>query len=154
MPTRCCTRRRAPTKAEVFGYYTAIAEVMLPHIAGRPVTRKRWPNGVDEPAFFEKQLASSAPDWLNRGTDHAQVGHHHLPDHRQPATDWRGSPSRRRWKCTCRSGGSWQLKARVRRRAWCSTSIPVTDVTMPQLCDVARAIRDLMDRHRADHVSR
>src|SRR5947209_6529472 len=41
---------------------------MLPHIAGRPVTRKRWPNGVGEPAFFEKQLASSAPDWLHRGS--------------------------------------------------------------------------------------
>jgi bifunctional non-homologous end joining protein LigD len=56
------------TKAEVFEYYVAIAEVMVPHIAGRPVTRKRWPNGVDEPAFFEKQLASSAPDWLQRGS--------------------------------------------------------------------------------------
>src|SRR6476659_10073495 len=41
---------------------------MIPHIAGRAVTRKRWPNGVDEPAFFEKQLASSAPDWLNRAS--------------------------------------------------------------------------------------
>jgi bifunctional non-homologous end joining protein LigD len=56
------------TKAEIFEYYVSIAEVMLPHIAGRPVTRKRWPNGVGEPAFFEKQLASSAPDWLHRGS--------------------------------------------------------------------------------------
>lgn len=56
------------TKAEVFEYYLAVAEAMLPHIAGRPVTRKRWPNGVDQPAFFEKQLASSAPDWLQRGS--------------------------------------------------------------------------------------
>src|SRR5690349_16087797 len=56
------------TKEAVFGYYTAIAEFMLPHIAGRPVTRKRWPNGVDEPSFFEKQLAESAPDWLSRET--------------------------------------------------------------------------------------
>ncbi len=56
------------TKAEIFDYYVAIAEVMVPHIAGRPVTRKRWPNGVEEPAFFEKQLASSAPDWLHRGS--------------------------------------------------------------------------------------
>ena len=54
------------TKGDVFEYYTRIAGVMLPHIAGRPVTRKRWPNGVDEPSFFEKQLASSAPDWLDR----------------------------------------------------------------------------------------
>jgi DNA ligase D-like protein (predicted polymerase)/DNA ligase D-like protein (predicted ligase)/DNA ligase D-like protein (predicted 3'-phosphoesterase) len=56
------------TKAEVFDYYVAIAEVMVPHIAGRPVTRKRWPNGVGQPDFFEKQLASSAPDWLDRGS--------------------------------------------------------------------------------------
>jgi DNA ligase D-like protein (predicted ligase)/DNA ligase D-like protein (predicted polymerase)/DNA ligase D-like protein (predicted 3'-phosphoesterase) len=56
------------TKAEVFDYYVNIADVMIPHIAGRAVTRKRWPNGVDEPSFFEKQLASSAPDWLDRGT--------------------------------------------------------------------------------------
>ena len=56
------------TKAEIFDYYVTIADVMLPHIAGRPVTRKRWPNGVEQPAFFEKQLASSAPDWLHRGS--------------------------------------------------------------------------------------
>ena len=55
-------------KADVFDYYTSIAEVMVPHIAGRPATRKRWPNGVDQAAFFEKQLASSAPDWLDRGS--------------------------------------------------------------------------------------
>jgi DNA ligase D-like protein (predicted polymerase)/DNA ligase D-like protein (predicted ligase)/DNA ligase D-like protein (predicted 3'-phosphoesterase) len=54
------------TKEEVFDYYVNIAEVMIPHIAGRAVTRKRWPNGVDEPSFFEKQLASSAPDWMDR----------------------------------------------------------------------------------------
>ena len=55
-------------KSEVFRYYTAISEVMLPHIAGRPATRKRWPNGVAEKAFFEKKLAKSAPAWLHRGT--------------------------------------------------------------------------------------
>jgi bifunctional non-homologous end joining protein LigD len=56
------------TKADVFGYYTSIAGVMLPHLAGRPATRKRWPDGVDEPSFFEKALPKSAPDWLTRGT--------------------------------------------------------------------------------------
>ncbi len=61
-------RPKAVTKAQVFDYYINIAEAMLPHIVGRPATRKRWPNGVDEASFFEKQLASSAPDWLDRGT--------------------------------------------------------------------------------------
>ncbi|OBG18376.1 ATP-dependent DNA ligase [Mycolicibacterium celeriflavum] len=56
------------TKAEVFDYYVGIAEAMIPHMAGRAVTRKRWPNGVEESSFFEKQLASSAPDWLDRAS--------------------------------------------------------------------------------------
>lgn len=54
------------TKSEVIEYYTSIAPAMLPHIVGRAVTRKRWPNGVEQPSFFEKNLASSAPDWLDR----------------------------------------------------------------------------------------
>jgi DNA ligase D-like protein (predicted ligase)/DNA ligase D-like protein (predicted polymerase)/DNA ligase D-like protein (predicted 3'-phosphoesterase) len=56
------------TKADVFDYYVRVSEFMLPHLAGRPTTRKRWPNGVDEPSFFEKQLAASAPEWLPRGS--------------------------------------------------------------------------------------
>ncbi|WAJ44394.1 ATP-dependent DNA ligase [Mycobacterium sp. Aquia_216] len=56
------------TKSDIFHYYTAIAEVMVPHIAGRAATRKRWPNGVEQPSFFEKQLASTAPDWLPRAS--------------------------------------------------------------------------------------
>ncbi|PFG35333.1 bifunctional non-homologous end joining protein LigD [Flavimobilis soli] len=59
------------TKGEVIDYYLAIAPVMIPHVAGRPVTRKRWVNGVgtaDEPGqvFFEKNLAASAPRWVHR----------------------------------------------------------------------------------------
>jgi bifunctional non-homologous end joining protein LigD len=56
------------TKGDVFGYYTGVADMMVPHLAGRPATRKRWPNGVDKAAFFEKELAKSAPAWLHRGT--------------------------------------------------------------------------------------
>jgi DNA ligase D-like protein (predicted ligase)/DNA ligase D-like protein (predicted polymerase)/DNA ligase D-like protein (predicted 3'-phosphoesterase) len=56
------------TKADVFDYYVRVSDVMVPHIAGRPATRKRWPNGVEQASFFEKQLASSAPDWLPRAS--------------------------------------------------------------------------------------
>ncbi|MQY19264.1 ATP-dependent DNA ligase [Nocardia macrotermitis] len=54
------------TKGQVIEYFTAIAPALLPHIAGRAVTRKRWPNGVTESAFFEKNLAAHAPKWLDR----------------------------------------------------------------------------------------
>lgn len=56
------------TKAQVVDYYVAIAPAMLPHIRGRPVTRKRWPNGVAHASFFEKNLPDSAPKWLARRT--------------------------------------------------------------------------------------
>lgn len=61
-------RPKGVTKGQVFDYYVGIAEAMIPHIAGRAVTRKRWPNGVEESSFFEKQLASSAPEWLERAS--------------------------------------------------------------------------------------
>src|ERR1700748_2998833 len=56
------------TKADIFDYYVRVSEVMVPHIAGRAATRKRWPNGVEQSSFCEKQLASSAPDWLPRAS--------------------------------------------------------------------------------------
>ncbi|MEI2776663.1 MAG: non-homologous end-joining DNA ligase [Tetrasphaera sp.] len=54
------------TKAEVLHYYAQVGAVMLPHMAGRPVTRVRWPHGVAGPSFFEKNLPSGAPSWLPR----------------------------------------------------------------------------------------
>ena len=57
------------TKGDVLGYYAAVAEWMLPHVEGRPATRKRWVNGVDGQVFFEKNLPDSAPEWVaRRGT--------------------------------------------------------------------------------------
>jgi bifunctional non-homologous end joining protein LigD len=51
------------TKGEVIDYYSRIAPVMLPHLAGRPATLKRYPNGVDGKFFFEKNAPSHRPDW-------------------------------------------------------------------------------------------
>jgi len=52
------------TKGEVIDYYSRIAPVLLPHLAGRPVTLRRYPNGVDAPSFFEKNAARNAPEWM------------------------------------------------------------------------------------------
>ncbi len=52
------------TKAEIISYYLAISETMLPHLAGRCMTRVRFPNGVDAPPFFEKNAPAGAPDWV------------------------------------------------------------------------------------------
>ncbi len=54
------------TKAGVIDYYTRIAPAVLPHLAGRPLTLKRYPDGVDAEFFYEKQIPRHAPDWVAR----------------------------------------------------------------------------------------
>jgi bifunctional non-homologous end joining protein LigD len=56
------------TKAQVIDYYVRIAPVLLPHLAGRPVTFTRWPDGVEGQTFFEKNSARHAPQWVRRVT--------------------------------------------------------------------------------------
>ncbi len=56
------------TKAEVIQYYVHVAPVLLPHLAGRPVTFTRWPDGVDGQQFYEKNSARHAPEWVRRVT--------------------------------------------------------------------------------------
>jgi len=52
------------TKGQVIDYYARIADVLLPHLAGRPLTVKRYPDGVDGKFFFEKNAPSHKPDWV------------------------------------------------------------------------------------------
>jgi bifunctional non-homologous end joining protein LigD len=56
------------TKGEVIDYYTRIAPVLLPHLMDRPLTVKRYPNGVDGPFFFEKNAARGTPSWVRTVT--------------------------------------------------------------------------------------
>ncbi|HEX4727316.1 MAG TPA: non-homologous end-joining DNA ligase [Jatrophihabitans sp.] len=52
------------TKAEVLDYYARIAPVLLRYLADRPVTRIRWPDGVQTKPFFEKNIPVHTPSWL------------------------------------------------------------------------------------------
>jgi bifunctional non-homologous end joining protein LigD len=51
-------------KGEVIDYYTRVAPALLPHLAGRPLTVKRYPNGVEGAFFFEKNASRGTPDWV------------------------------------------------------------------------------------------
>ncbi|HET6917838.1 MAG TPA: hypothetical protein VFI46_00060, partial [Jiangellaceae bacterium] len=55
-------------KAEVVDYYTRIAPVLVPHLADRPLTRKRWPDGVAAASFFEKNAPRGTPQWVRTVT--------------------------------------------------------------------------------------
>jgi bifunctional non-homologous end joining protein LigD len=52
------------TKADLIGYYLTVAPVLLPHLLGRPLTLKRYPDGVDAEHFYEKQCPGHRPEWV------------------------------------------------------------------------------------------
>ncbi len=53
------------TKRDVINFYAAVADLLVPHLQGRPLSLKRYPNGIDQDYFFQKD-ASGFPDWLHR----------------------------------------------------------------------------------------
>jgi bifunctional non-homologous end joining protein LigD len=52
------------TKGQLIDYYSRIAPVLLPHLRNRPLTLKRYPNGVEDKYFYEKRRPSHAPEWV------------------------------------------------------------------------------------------
>ena len=54
------------TKRDLAAYYAAVATSMLPHIRARPVTLERFPSGIGEHGFLQKDVARGFPDWLQR----------------------------------------------------------------------------------------
>jgi DNA ligase D-like protein (predicted ligase)/DNA ligase D-like protein (predicted polymerase)/DNA ligase D-like protein (predicted 3'-phosphoesterase) len=140
------------TKAEVFDYYLGIADVMIPHIAGRAVTRKRWPNGVEESSFFEKQLASSAPDWLRRGTIVHKSGTTTYPIiDTVEGVAWLAQQASLevhvpQWRFVAggRSGAGENTEHPGPATRLVFDLDPGEGVEMKQLCEVAKEVRDLM----------
>jgi bifunctional non-homologous end joining protein LigD len=56
------------TKGEVIDYYSRMADTILPHLLDRPLTRIRYPNGVDKHGFFEKNVPAGLPAWVRHET--------------------------------------------------------------------------------------
>ena len=68
------------TKGQVIDYYARIAPVLVPHLAGRPLTLKRYPEGVDHEYFFEKNATQYRPEWVKTapiwsGSNHRAVNY-------------------------------------------------------------------------------
>ena len=61
-PTKFCGGKF--TKADVLSYYERVAQFLLPHFRNRPVTLKRYPNGVFGEAFYEKDAPGFTPRWV------------------------------------------------------------------------------------------
>jgi bifunctional non-homologous end joining protein LigD len=63
------------TKKDVIDYYVRIAPAILPHLSGRALTRKRYPDGVDGEPFFEKNAPMHKPDWVKTAPIWSEGGH-------------------------------------------------------------------------------
>lgn len=67
------------SKGEVAAYYEAVAEVLIPHLRGRPVTMERYPSGIGAKGFMQKDVVKGFPPWLERVEVPKQGGSTHYP---------------------------------------------------------------------------
>jgi bifunctional non-homologous end joining protein LigD len=74
------------TKGDLIEYYRAVAHVLLPHLRERPFTMRRYPDGAEGKAFFQKDAPSHMPDWIP--TFHVQVSTRESP----PRKKWIDAP--------------------------------------------------------------
>ena len=133
------------TKADVLRYYARIADVMIPHCADRPVTRKRWPNGVDGEVFFQKNLGGGTPAWVDRATLHHSDSDNTYPiANDRPTLAWLAQIAALELHVP-----QWRFDAD--RRPLRPDRIvfdldPGPGVALPQVAHVARLVKEILDQ--------
>ena len=70
------------TKGDLFEYYGAVAPVLVPHLRNRPFTLKRYPHGITQESYFQKQAPRGTPEWIptRQFTTHPREGGSRLVD--------------------------------------------------------------------------
>ena len=141
------------TKGDLIDYYARIAAVLLPHLRDRPLTLKRYPDGVEGKYFYEKQCPSHRPDWVqtarvwsgrNKGDDRL------LPRRRPADAGLAGQPRRHRAAhLAVASRGR-----RARRRRWSSTSTRAPPADIVDCAQVALWLREHVRAARPRAASR
>jgi bifunctional non-homologous end joining protein LigD len=142
------------TKAEVIDYYTRIAPYMLPHVTDRPLTFKRYPDGVEGKFFFEKNAPSHAPDWVKRVTlpspgstkNRTTINYALMND--LPTLVWGANLAALEFHVPM-----WKVNTRARSAATRTRNPdllvfdldPGPPATIVQCCEVAQRVRDVLD---------
>jgi len=135
---------RSPvTKRDLVRYHARIAPVMLPYLVDRPVNLHRYPNGVDRPGFWHKEVPSHAPDWLQRWRN---------PDADPGETEWYAivdSPAALAWMANYGAVELHPWTSRigdVRRPTWAFIDIdPGLDTTFDEVLALARLFRTALE---------
>jgi bifunctional non-homologous end joining protein LigD len=63
------------TKRDILNYYYQIAPIMLPYLKDRPQTLNRFPNGIDAPSFYQKDVTGKVPDWIDTFHYYSETDH-------------------------------------------------------------------------------
>ena len=136
--------RSGLTKADLIHYYRDIAPVIVPYLTARPLTLRVFPDGVDRPGFYLRDLPAGAPDWLRCAPYQPET----RPGERcVPLIDgaaglvWyadRGGIEVHLWPCTV---------AALDRPDWVVFDLdPGPDVGFERVLDAATLVRDELDR--------
>jgi len=142
------------TKSDVIAYFAEVAHAMIPHLADRPVTRKRWPDGVTTAPFFHKDLPKGTPGWVPRRTIRHSDGPKDYPIVDSPATlAWLGQIAALelhvpQWTFASAPGNGEITEAGfdvVRPNRLVFDLDPGPGVELADCAVVARAVRERMD---------
>lgn len=60
------------TKGDLIDYYERVADTMLPHMRDRPLTMQRFPDGIEDQGFYQKEAPDYFPDWIRRTVIHVE----------------------------------------------------------------------------------
>ncbi len=130
------------TKAQIIDYYARIAPVMVPHVAGRCMTLRRWPNGVDETSFFQKTCPGHRPEWVSTaiGPGDGDKGIEYCRLDETAALVWTANLA------------ALELHSPMARCDDLDTPTmlvfdldPGPETAMPECCQVALVLRDILD---------
>ncbi|TIC81635.1 non-homologous end-joining DNA ligase [Nocardioides sp. GY 10127] len=149
--------RTGTTKGEVLHYYATIAPVLLPHLAGRAITRIRWPHGVGDGSFYEKNAPQGTPPWVRVvevPTSGTRGESRHGDVLRMPVVDDLATLT---WLANLAAlelhAHQWQVgrSGRPRRADRLVVDLdPGEDVGLQQCCEVALAVRALLAGEEVD----
>ena len=131
------------TKRDLVRYHAEVAPVMLPYLVDRPVNLHRYPNGVDRPGFWHKEVPGYAPEWLQRWRN---------PDADPGETEWYAvvdSPAALAWMANYGAVELHPWTSRigdVRRPTWAFIDIdPGVDTTFDEVLALTRLYRTALE---------
>jgi bifunctional non-homologous end joining protein LigD len=128
------------TKADVAAYYAAVAPLMLPHLRGRPVTLERFPSGIGDEGFLQKNVVKGFPAWLERVEAPKKGGTVHYPlANDADALQWMANQNTialHVWPS--RAPDIWEPD-------WCVFDLDPADDDQDRLRTAALGLRDLLD---------